>query len=149
VAYALVQDDEIVSVGPLPRTATKPNGSTVYLRSASDEKLESLGYYEVVETPAPTPAQGNTVESTVELVNGIPTRVWTERPMTPEELLAQTRLANRTTLETNLDADIVTLQNTINTANATINANPAAYIKDTARAVRRLAKLQRGNLDQV
>jgi hypothetical protein len=56
-------------------------------------------------------------------------------------------LANGSTIDTNLAADLVTLQAMIDTTNATINASPAAYIKDLARVQRRIVRRVIGKLD--
>ena len=47
------------------------------------------GWLEVTETPRPEPVEGGVHESTVELVDGLPVRVWTWRAWTSEELAAQ------------------------------------------------------------
>lgn len=49
--------------------------------------------------------------------------------------------SNRRTIEEALGAALATLQTTIDTANATINAGPAVYVKDIARIQRRIIRL--------
>ena len=107
---------------------------------------QARGWLEVTETPRPEPIEGGVHESTVELVDGLPVRVWTWRAWTAEELAAQAeqaaREADRTAVKaiiTDLRAEKGRAQNVIDTANATINASPASYIKDTARAAKRIA----------
>lgn len=55
------------------------------------------GWLEVTETPRPEPVEGGVWESSgitgVILVEGLPVRVWTFRPWTPEELAAQAEQA--------------------------------------------------------
>ena len=50
---------------------------------------QARGWHEVTETPRPDPIDGGTHESTVELVDGLPVRVWTWRAWTAEEIAAQ------------------------------------------------------------
>ena len=47
------------------------------------------GWLEVTETPRPEPVEGGVHESAVELVDGLPVRVWTWRAWTAEEIAAQ------------------------------------------------------------
>ena len=47
------------------------------------------GWLEVTETPRPEPVEGGVHESTVELVDGLPVRVWTWRAWTAEEVAWQ------------------------------------------------------------
>lgn len=51
------------------------------------------GWLEVTETDRPEPVDGGTHESSVQLVDGEPVRVWTYRPWTEEELAAQAEAA--------------------------------------------------------
>ena len=108
------------------------------------------GWLEVTETPRPEPVEGGVWESTgisgVQLVDGLPVRVWTWRAWTAEELAAQAEAAayeaQRLLVKaiiTDLRAEKGRAQNVIDTANATINASPASHIKDTARAAKRIA----------
>ena len=50
---------------------------------------QARGWHEVTETPRPDPIAGGIHESTVELVDGLPVRVWTWRAWTAEEIAAQ------------------------------------------------------------
>ena len=108
------------------------------------------GWFEVTETPRPEPVEGGVWESIgvtgVELVDGLPVRVWTWRAWTAEELAGQEAAAayeaQRLLVKaiiTDLRAEKDRAQSVIDTANATINASPAPYIKDTARAAKRIA----------
>jgi hypothetical protein len=54
------------------------------------------------------------------------------------ELLA---ITNKGAVETNIVTDMAAMQMIINDTNANINANPAARIKDIARAIRRLDRM--------
>jgi hypothetical protein len=54
---------------------------------------------------------------------------------------------NRATIEVNLEQDLAAMQTIIDTANATINASPAAHIKAIARNLRRLDRIALGQYD--
>lgn len=76
------------------------------------------------------------------------------RPYTAEEnaaldaaIAAAQARSNRSAIETNLLQDLATMQTIIDTANATINASPASYIKDIARAIRRLDRMALAKFD--
>lgn len=55
--------------------------------------------------------------------------------------------ANRRTIEESLDLRMGTMQAIVDDTNANINSNPAARIKDIARAVRLLIRQARGDFD--
>ena len=104
------------------------------------------GWLEVTETPRPDPIDGGTHESSVQLVDGLPVRVWTWRAWTAEELAAREDAAANEAqrllvkaIITDLRAEKARAQGVIDAANSTINASPASYIKDTARAAKRIA----------
>ena len=50
---------------------------------------QSRGWLEVTETPRPEPVEGGVHESSVQLVDGLPVRVWTWRAWTADEISAQ------------------------------------------------------------
>ena len=111
---------------------------------------EARGWHEVTETPRPEPVEGGVWESTgitgVQLVDGLPVRVWTWRAWTAEEIAAQEAAAayeaQRLLIKaiiTDLRAEKGRAQLVIDAANSTINASPASHIKDTARAAKRIA----------
>jgi paraquat-inducible protein B len=77
------------------------------------------------------------------------TRAYTtaENAEADAEALEVAARANGSTIDTNLAADLVTLQAMIDATNATINASPASYIKDLARVQRRIVRRVIGKLD--
>ena len=104
------------------------------------------GWQPVTETPRPDPIDGGIHESAIELVDGLPVRVWTWRPWTADELAAQAEAAayeaQRLTVKAiiaDLRAEKTRAQAVIDTPNATINTSPAPHIKDVARAAKRIA----------
>jgi hypothetical protein len=54
---------------------------------------------------------------------------------------------NKGAIEANIIQDLAAMQTIIDTANATINASPASYIKDIARAIRRLDRMVLAKFD--
>lgn len=58
------------------------------LADAPKELTEACGWYEVVDTPRPATADNEVATSSIELVDGVPTRVWTVRLHTPQEAAA-------------------------------------------------------------
>lgn len=75
---------------------------------------QARGWHEVTETPRPDPIDGGVHESTVELVDGLPVRVWTWRAWTAEEIAAQVETeqqqARYQTHEAILDATAALMQ---------------------------------------
>ena len=86
--FVNVVNAQIVQVGGMPRSGRRlDNGAWVLgLRDADEATRQACGWFELVETPRPTPEEGNTVDKTIELVDGIPTVTWTERAKTDAEL---------------------------------------------------------------
>jgi hypothetical protein len=67
-------------------------------------------------------------------------RVTSAQVEASQQTTAQTARVNRSTVETNLIADLAAMQAIIDDTNANINANPAARIKEMARMMRRLGR---------
>lgn len=99
--------------------------------------MAAVGMMVVVDVPKPADTATQTSDCTYQMVNGLPTMVWTMRNKTAEELSAYNEdgITNRLA-----QVHLVNMLNLINTTNATINAGPAPYMKDIARAVRSLIK---------
>ena len=149
MSYALIINNEKITLGN-PPTGARRLDTGAWVTPPKDgwtpDLLAACGWHEVTETPRPEPAEGGVWESTVELVDGLPVRVWTWRAWTAEELAAQEAAAayeaQRILVKaiiTDLRAEKARAQTVIDTANATINNSPAPYIKDTARAAKRIA----------
>ena len=144
--YALVQDDTIIQYGDLPKVWN--DGKRDWdLRPMSDEELAELGWLPVVTTPKPTDTATTTQEYSVELIDDVPTEVWTERDFTQTELDNNEKTANSTTLTQEsgeaVDKLVLVIENLnalTDLTNSAINANPAAIIKDLAREVKTVAR---------
>ena len=79
--------------------------------SGNWDKSTVPGMQQIVLTPEPVTPGYRTIGNTIEMVNGVPTRVWQQEPIpnqaTPEEIAAQTeanRLRNIAALEAELAA---------------------------------------------
>lgn len=85
--YAQINDDT-VTVGILPESARRlDTGAWVLgLRDADAATQQACGWFAVVDTERPADTDTTTHDSSVELVDGVPTVVWTERAKTDDEL---------------------------------------------------------------
>lgn len=54
----------------------------------TDEDAALCGFLPITETDRPTDTPGTVAEATVAIVDGIPARQWTTRPMTADEIAA-------------------------------------------------------------
>lgn len=93
--HARVVDDQIFEVGtptyfPIFHGARWWDCRDPATRNAY---IVDANWLEVVETPKPEDDAVNTYDYTVELVAGVPTEVWTQRPWTQEELDAHAEQA--------------------------------------------------------
>jgi hypothetical protein len=150
MSYARVIDGAVESeTGALPDGAERlDTGEWVLgLPDAPVDVQRATGWHEVDDTPRPDDTDTTTHDRTLTLVGDTPTVTWVERPKTQAELDAATASANHSNIVTNLNADMAAMQATIDTPNATINANPASYIKSQARMLRRLGRLALNDLD--
>jgi hypothetical protein len=117
------------------------------LAAASVEVQRACGWFQVVAVPRPLDTPTTTFTRSLILIGGEPTEQWTERAKTQAELDAVTRAINTAILvgdaTTNIDtllASVVALNAITALSNATINANPAAVIKDLTREVKTVAR---------
>jgi hypothetical protein len=113
--YALVVDGQIQSTGRLPESARRlDDGAWVMgLATAGLELQAACGYLEVVEPTRPTITTAQTFDDdTIELVAGVPTRVYHVRAKTAGELANDVANANRTLLSdrATIEADITALK---------------------------------------
>jgi hypothetical protein len=144
--YALVQNDAIVEHGPLPDVWN--DGTRDWdLRPMTDPELADLGWLPVMELPRPEDTTTTTYDYSVQLVDGKPTTVWTERSKTQGELDSDESEANtdEMTTESDLSVDklvaVISALNAItDMTNANINANPAAVIKTLTRECKTIAR---------
>lgn len=101
--YAHVTDNTITDTAwRLPRAARRlDTGQWVLgLPHAATRLQQACGWREVTETERPDDTDTTTHERTIELVDGTPTAVWTERPLTDRELFDRELSAAPDTLTT-------------------------------------------------
>jgi hypothetical protein len=147
MTYALVQNDVIVQTG-YPPPVWNDGERDWDTRQMSDAELAELGWLVIVATERPPNTDLTTFDYSVQLVGGVPTEVWTERPWTAEELAASESQQNvsQMTAEQSESVDkLVLVVENLNAitdmTNADINANPAAIIKDVARELKTVARV--------
>ena len=90
--HALVINDAIQSVGPLPRAARRLSDGAWVTPPAGEwtpEQAADAGYFPVTETPRPDDTITTTHVESVVLVGGVPTQTWTPRPWTADEVAAR------------------------------------------------------------
>lgn len=162
--YAQVTDATITAIsGRLPSAARRLDTRewVMGLPDAPVELQQACGWFEVLDVARPADTDTHTHDQSVELIDGTPTMVWTQRAWTPDELAANTAAANEQTLRSDPQIQIDALETALaaltairQRTNNEINANPAAALKDAlqevltvTRRVIRLARLQLGALD--
>jgi hypothetical protein len=154
MTYAHVVDDAVVAVSSRPSNLRRIEDGAHVLWSEfiTDEELAACGWFPVVDDPEPTfnPATHTVERNPASLVDGVPTRTWTIRPLTADELANRARAAN-TAAMTDLevvkakmnelkafltDPDLTAIENQANnTALATSTLN--RFLKLVARQLRR------------
>jgi len=117
------------------------------LPDAPVELQQACGWYLVVEAAPPTPSASQVVESTVQVVNGVPTRVYSLRDKTADEIASDTQQANRATIE----GRVTTLLGQLDTIAATSGTLTAAQLSGAVRqlavGLRSVVRYQMNRLD--
>jgi hypothetical protein len=158
MSYARVLDDAIASTTP-PPDLLEPDDPTAEgrwwdlrqhgydLATWESEIVGPHGWLPIVTTPRPLDTATDTFDYSVELVDGVPTETWTQRPMTQAELDAREAATNTTQMVSESDEAVdklVLVVENLNLitdmTNAEINQNPAAIIKDVARELKTVAR---------
>jgi hypothetical protein len=142
MSYAFVEAGTVEAEGALPQSARRlDTGQWVMgLRDAPVELQQATGWFEVTDVDKPADTATHTYDRSITLVAGVPTVTWTQRLKTAEETAAATASTNQASIVTNLNQDMVAIQTILDTANATLNSNPAAHIKTMGRMLRRLGR---------
>ena len=141
--YALVIDDTIqAEQGSLPPSDRRLDTDdwVMGLATAPTDLQEACGWFAVVDAPRPPDTETSNFDRSLQLVDGTPTVIWTERPKTPDELESDQQVENKSSIQTNLEQDMDAMQALLDATNATINANPATYLKNIARMNKRLGR---------
>jgi hypothetical protein len=130
--------------------AGQPTGP--FLEMIDQANREAAGYFQVVETPAPTLTVTQRANYTVEMVSGVPTQVWTVRTENAQEqqmrirMNTQATIMNSTTFNNKLvelrefltDADVAAFLNRNN--NTPFGSADARALKTALRTIDRLTK---------
>jgi hypothetical protein len=143
--YALVIDGTIQRISRTPKFKVAGRlGKMVAGNPEDTEGARAAGWQEVVETPRPDDTPTQTTDMTVELIDDVPTVVWVPRAWSPDEAAMITTDGNVRVLQQGLPLVLERARNRqqamdviINTPDATMNANPAEYIRRIARAEKR------------
>lgn len=106
MTYARIVDDELIHPFRVPNVLDRIHD----LRDADAGRLAEFGIYEVVEVPRPADTDTTTHDLTVEVVDGVPSQVWTERLWTQDELAAIAAREARDARDTFLRNAIGTLE---------------------------------------
>lgn len=99
--YAFVKDEQLVAYDVFfPREALSLVDGTYIrdLRGASVQQQQECGFWEIVEVTPPSVTDTQRLVRDVELVNGVPTEVWSVREETVDELRARIRKENALSL---------------------------------------------------
>lgn len=86
MTYAHIINNEIVAIGSYPEIERTPERDWDLRDPAT---RTARGWIEVVETPRPADTDTGTYDSDVQLVEGIPTRVWVYRDWTEAEIISR------------------------------------------------------------
>lgn len=146
--YALVVANAIQSVGGLPASARRLDTQewVMGLADADPTFQQACGYYPVTDTARPSDTATDTFDRSVQLVAGVPTVVWTQRPMTAPELANVTANTNRTTIQTQAATALANNRTYLALASPT-NAQTLAQVKALTRQNNGLIRLLLNQLD--
>jgi len=117
------------------------------LPDAPAELQQACGWYAVVEPTAPTPSASQVVESTVQVVDGTPTRVYSLRAKTADETASDTQQANRATIEARVTALLGQLDAIAATSGTLTAAQLSGAVRQIAVGLRAVVRLQANRLD--
>ena len=149
MTYALVENGDVKVTGMLPAAARHPETGELFSPPDgqwTDELAAQYNWLPVVEVAKPADTLTDTYDLSYEMIDGQPTQVWTMRPWTPAQaedeaarVARETQRATVRAIVNDLRTEKGTLQAVLDTPNATIKADPQVYIKDVARAAKRIA----------
>jgi hypothetical protein len=129
MTYAQITANTITAEsGRVPQSARRlDTGQWVLgLRDAPVSLQQACGWFAVVDVARPADTPTTTNDRSLELVNGTPTVVWTQRPKTADELKADTVTVNDSAIRAKVVAAIdgnVTALGQLNTAITNVTNN--------------------------
>lgn len=133
---------------PVRSRRINTDGMEVLVREGTLADQEACGFYKITTVTPPSISDNQRLERTVEFINGSWTEVWTVRQETSEENTTRVRNDNLTTLRSQAETGLNMLQAIIDDTNVT-NADAVNYIKDQARILRKVIRMQLNKLDGV
>jgi hypothetical protein len=149
--YALVVDGEIRSVGGLPRAARRlDTGEWVlgFNEYADEATRVACGYVRVVDAVKPTDTDTVTFVRSLELVDGVPTVVWSEREFDKDEIAGKRVQANGDAIRSQAALAVEANKTFLGLASPT-NAQIVAQVRSLTRQSNGLVRLNLNLLDEV
>jgi hypothetical protein len=149
--YALVVDGKIRSVGGLPRAARRlDTGEWVlgFNEYADEATRVACGYVKVVDAVKPADTGTGTFVRSLELVDGVPTVVWSERQFTADELAGKRAQDNGDAIREQAALAVQANKAFLGLASPT-NAQVVAQVRSLTRQSNGLVRLTLGLLDEV
>jgi hypothetical protein len=148
--YALVIDNSIqATTGRLPSGAKRLDTGqwiTPYQGQWTQAEHEACGWYGVTDTQQPADTPTHTHDRSVELVAGVPTVVWTQRPKTQTEIDNETEQTNAQTIRQQAEAALAA-NNTFLGLGTPTNAQNEAQLVAITRQVNKLIRLAVNKFD--
>lgn len=139
------------TTGRLPASARRVDtGEWVLGFPDADTKVqEACGWFDVDDVAGPVVDATTVADRSVELVEGVPTVVWTERPKTQAELDGEAQQVNGATLRTRADEALAGLR-TVAGSSGTLNGLQLSNgLRVCARVLIVLVRLQLSKLDDI
>lgn len=145
--YAHVTNGVIDSMGQPPEKAFV-NGRWLDLRNRDAETLLQAGWYPVIESTRPVDTPTGTSTPIYVVAGTVVNQTWASIPKTAEQIATEQLQITSNTIRQLLDETLPVLETITNTTNANLIGNTlAAAVKDIARGVRRLIRLEINKLD--
>lgn len=147
--HALVIDGTIEAVGHLPQSARRLDTDewVMGLRNADVSLQQACGYYEVQNTSRPPDTDTTTYDRSVELVDGTPTVVWTQRAKTADEQQAEQQSTTEDAIRQAVRDHLATLRQIRGSSGQLNNAQLSQSVRALARGQVRVIRLLVNELD--
>jgi hypothetical protein len=100
----------------------------------------AAGWLPIVEAEKPPDTASTTWDATYVVAGEVASQVWVERPYTADEQAAYNAARNAEVVQQALEESMAIIAAILAATNADINARPSGYIKDLARAQRKVIR---------
>lgn len=145
--YALVQSGAIVRFGLPPSARRLDDGKWVLGLADAPEALKAAcGYLPVVDVARPADTATHTFDRSVVLSAGVPTVVWTQRPLSVPELSERAAATNSVTIRDQARLALEANATYLAVASPT-NAQVVAQVRSLTRQINGLIRLEVNALD--